>query len=158
MRRVRVPSQSSDVDQYLDDLFMPVLDGNIDEFSDARSLANSLKGSQRKLAENREEREVGDFIDRVIDDDSLDDEWDHVKDPAKLAALIQGGGRGVHNTEKPVDGSHFQPIGINIGSPQLPIPTTYIHPSGMISPSPLLMPGLVAPMYRGDHLNSLDIN
>ncbi|XP_046399408.1 unconventional myosin-XV isoform X2 [Ischnura elegans] len=44
VRRVRVPSQASDVDQFLDDLFMPVLDGNLDELSDARSLAASLKG------------------------------------------------------------------------------------------------------------------
>jgi myosin-15 len=41
---VRVPSQASDVDQFLDDLFMPVLDGNLDELSDARSLAASIKG------------------------------------------------------------------------------------------------------------------
>jgi myosin-15 len=39
-----VPSQASDVDQFLDDLFMPVLDGNLDELSDARSLAASIKG------------------------------------------------------------------------------------------------------------------
>lgn len=44
VRRVRVPSQASDVDQFLDDLFMPVLDGNLDELSDARSLAASIKG------------------------------------------------------------------------------------------------------------------
>lgn len=45
VRRVRVPSQASDVDQFLDELFMPVLDGNLDELSDARSLAASIKGS-----------------------------------------------------------------------------------------------------------------
>ncbi|XP_043471659.1 unconventional myosin-XV [Leptopilina heterotoma] len=45
VRRVRVPSQASDVDQFLDDLFMPVLDGNLDELSDARSLAASIKGT-----------------------------------------------------------------------------------------------------------------
>lgn len=44
VRRVRVPSQASDVDQFLDDLFSPVLDPNIDELSDARSLAASIKG------------------------------------------------------------------------------------------------------------------
>jgi hypothetical protein len=33
------------VDQFLDDLFMPVLDGNIDDgLSDARSLAASMRG------------------------------------------------------------------------------------------------------------------
>lgn len=45
VRRVRVPSQASDVDQFLDELFMPVLDGNLDEMSDARSLAASIKGT-----------------------------------------------------------------------------------------------------------------
>lgn len=40
VRRVRVPSQASDVDQFLDDLFNPVLDG----LSDARSIAPSTKG------------------------------------------------------------------------------------------------------------------
>lgn len=44
MRRVRVPSQASDVDQFLDDLFMPVLNSQLDELSDARSLAASIKG------------------------------------------------------------------------------------------------------------------
>ena len=44
VRRVRVPSHASDVDQYLDELFMPVLDANLDELSDARSLAASIKG------------------------------------------------------------------------------------------------------------------
>lgn len=46
VRRVRVPSQASDVDQFLDDLFSPVLDGNLDELSDARSLAASIRGSE----------------------------------------------------------------------------------------------------------------
>ncbi len=44
MRRVRVPSQASDVDQFLDDLFNPVLD----QLSDARSLAASIKGTSDK--------------------------------------------------------------------------------------------------------------
>lgn len=44
VRRVRVPSQASDVEQFLDDLFSPVLDGNLDDLSDARSLIQSIKG------------------------------------------------------------------------------------------------------------------
>lgn len=59
VRRVRVPSQASDVDQFLDELFMPVLDGNLDELSDARSLAASIKGMRD--AENTE-----DFINSLI--------------------------------------------------------------------------------------------
>ena len=45
VRNVKIPSLVSDLDQYLDDLFNPVLDGNLDELSDARSLAASIKGS-----------------------------------------------------------------------------------------------------------------
>ena len=57
VKRVRVPSAASDVDQFLDDLFMPVLDGQTnvgggvggagggdDGLSDARSLAASMRG------------------------------------------------------------------------------------------------------------------
>ncbi|QQP35411.1 Myosin 15 [Caligus rogercresseyi] len=47
VRRVRVPSQASDVDQFLDDLFMPVLDVE-DGLSDAKSLAASMKGGGGK--------------------------------------------------------------------------------------------------------------
>ena len=46
IKRVRVPSQASDVDQFLDDLFSPVLDGQPmdDGLSDAKSLAASMRG------------------------------------------------------------------------------------------------------------------
>jgi myosin XV len=58
-----VPSQASDVDQFLDDLFMPVLDGNLDELSDARSLAASIKGGGERRGQGghvecRNEEEV----------------------------------------------------------------------------------------------------
>jgi hypothetical protein len=44
-----------DVDQFLDDLFMPVLDGNIDDgLSDARSLAASMRGGAEDGAETKE--------------------------------------------------------------------------------------------------------
>ncbi|KAH6942820.1 hypothetical protein HPB50_010767 [Hyalomma asiaticum] len=49
VRNVRIPSHTSDLDQYLDDLFNPVLlDGGLDELSDARSLAASLRGTTRR--------------------------------------------------------------------------------------------------------------
>ena len=44
---------------------MPVLDGNIDEYSDARSLAASIKGGSRKL---KEPADVTDFMDSLIAD------------------------------------------------------------------------------------------
>lgn len=44
VRRVRIPSGTSEVDQFLDDLFSPVLGGNLDDLSDARSLASAIRG------------------------------------------------------------------------------------------------------------------
>lgn len=75
VRRVRVPSQASDVDQFLDELFSPVLDGNLDELSDARSLAASIKGG-------------GEFINDINIHDNLRD----LTDANKLVARIKGGG------------------------------------------------------------------
>jgi len=51
VRRVRVPSQASDVDQFLDDLFMPVLDNNAASTvggDQASTLAASIKGGGRR--------------------------------------------------------------------------------------------------------------
>lgn len=73
VRRVRVPSQASDVDQFLDDLFMPVLDGNLDELSDARSLAASIRGTfdESEIPSKRNEKSsevnsVDDFVQAMI--------------------------------------------------------------------------------------------
>lgn len=44
VKKIKIPAHNADLDQYLDDLFNPVLDGNLDELSDARSLAASIKG------------------------------------------------------------------------------------------------------------------
>lgn len=50
VRNIRIPSHTSELDQYLDDLFSPVLDANLDDaMSDARSLAQSIKGGGEKL-------------------------------------------------------------------------------------------------------------
>lgn len=79
MRRVRVPSnvdQFSDVDQYLDDLFSPVLDGSLDELSDARSLSTSIRGGRNEFFEAPE-------IDQTFDD---------LKTASKLQRAIKGGG------------------------------------------------------------------
>ncbi|XP_046641646.1 unconventional myosin-XV-like isoform X4 [Daphnia pulicaria] len=134
VRRVRVPSQSSDVDQYLDDLFMPVLDGNIDEYSDARSLAASIKGGSQKW---KEPADVTDFVDNLIADIRPDEDLEGADQVDSLAALIQGGGKGLKDPgqsySSPSREAPFQPIGINIGTPQQSL--------GLMSPSPLLMPG-----------------
>lgn len=81
VRRVRVPSQASDVDQFLDDLFSPVLDPNIDEMSDARSLAASIKGGKK----------YANFIDDVLSC-SYNEQIETLNDPEKMSQLIKGGG------------------------------------------------------------------
>ncbi|KAG6448965.1 hypothetical protein O3G_MSEX005802 [Manduca sexta] len=81
VRRVRVPSQASDVDQFLDDLFSPVLDPNIDELSDARSLAASIKGGKN----------YADFINDVLDCNYNEKIQDF--DKVDVQALIKGGGK-----------------------------------------------------------------
>uniref|UniRef100_A0A8W7PP28 Myosin motor domain-containing protein n=1 Tax=Anopheles coluzzii TaxID=1518534 RepID=A0A8W7PP28_ANOCL len=78
VRRVRVPSQASDVDQFLDDLFSPVLDGSLDELSDARSLAASIRGGAQFVSE---------LLATVRTDRSLTD----LEQSAVLASATQGG-------------------------------------------------------------------
>ncbi|KAL9872077.1 unconventional myosin-XV [Glossina fuscipes] len=81
VRRVRVPSQASDVDQFLDDLFSPVLDGSLDELSDARSLAASIRGGK-----SVEYRDGNDFFEApFVDEDML---WK----VSCLSQKIKGGG------------------------------------------------------------------
>lgn len=76
VRRVRVPSQASDVDQFLDDLFSPVLDSNLDELSDARSLAASIRGN--------------DYI-SYYESPILDKDVENLENPSYLAQSIKGG-------------------------------------------------------------------
>ncbi|CAF4869828.1 unnamed protein product [Pieris macdunnoughi] len=82
VRRVRVPSQASDVDQFLDDLFSPVLDPNIDELSDARSLAASIKGG----------KDYDNFIDNILNC-SYNEQLEILNSEEKLERAIKGGGK-----------------------------------------------------------------
>ena len=98
VRRVRVPSQASDVDQFLDDLFMPVLDGNIDDgLSDARSLAASMRGggdSKDKTAQAQtvlDLNRMGSFRRRSILLQGSDSEPEE-ETVASLMARLRGGG------------------------------------------------------------------
>lgn len=79
VRRVRVPSQASDVDQFLDELFSPVLDGSLDELSDARSLAASIRGGGVDWK---------DFMEAPV----LDNELSDLSNPHKITMTIKGGG------------------------------------------------------------------
>lgn len=107
VRRVRVPSQASDVDQFLDDLFSPVLDGNLDELSDARSLAASIRGADYDL---------------YLEAPMIDDDVSLLNNVNHLCRVIKGGGdddseaASVAPTEASFDvfiNELFQPIFLN---------------------------------------------
>ncbi|XP_037809437.1 unconventional myosin-XV [Lucilia sericata] len=94
VRRVRVPSQASDVDQFLDDLFSPVLDGSLDELSDARSLAASIRGG-KGMPDLSFELDDTDFLE-APDSEMNDLVWDS----HNLACKIKGGGEKSTNSEE----------------------------------------------------------
>ncbi|XP_011310328.1 unconventional myosin-XV [Fopius arisanus] len=93
VRRVRVPSQASDVDQFLDELFMPVLDGNLDELSDARSLAASIKGTitpQTPISKDSDDNNFEKFMDSMTGQEKSS--YNAALSPSNLSRLIKGGG------------------------------------------------------------------
>jgi len=117
VRRVRVPSQASDVDQFLDDLFNPVLD----QLSDARSLAASIKGSSKsKSVEDCESLDSRDFAKRIKgggsggdgrsiessrasrsnESPSQDGHLEPSLDISTFTRTVKGGGRGVASQQQ----------------------------------------------------------
>ena len=93
VRNIRIPSHTSELDQYLDDLFSPVLDANLDDaMSDARSLAQSIKGGGTSPLT---------FVDEDDDDDEAlqealfhrmdTTEVDDLLNSQKLSASLKGG-------------------------------------------------------------------
>ncbi|KYN10968.1 Myosin-XV [Trachymyrmex cornetzi] len=130
VRRVRVPSQASDVDQFLDELFMPVLDGNLDELSDARSLAASIKGSydtrpsgDQTVSENLQR--IDNRVDRIATvDDFVEGMMMRNKDvnidAGELSKKIKGGG----NMDIPNQNAafNFTPIAQSMMSPPMMMP------------------------------------
>ncbi len=102
VKNIRIPSHTSELDQYLDDLFNPVLDANLDELSDARSLAASIKGgSQEDSAksyfagsfENRKICQFSEGLNDLLDEDfDIDNDFDALIEPNKLVHSLKGGG------------------------------------------------------------------
>lgn len=166
VRRVRVPSQASDVDQFLDELFMPVLDGNLDELSDARSLAASIKGSydtrppgDQTVVENLQRIDsratkiatVDDFVEGIMarnDDANIS--------ACELAKKIKGGG----NMDIPNQNAafNFSPIAQSMMSPPMMMPifsppqqvpsTQNVSMGASFMPIPIYnMQGLSLPQY-----------
>lgn len=98
VRRVRVPSQASDVDQFLDDLFSPVLDGNLDELSDARSLAASIRGTDANFDELLNDLDIENYIDEVFDPIMMSGNVSNLAESDHLVKAIKGGDP-YHNKE-----------------------------------------------------------
>ncbi|KAG7210137.1 hypothetical protein KM043_011699 [Ampulex compressa] len=165
VRRVRVPSQASDVDQFLDELFMPVLDGNLDELSDARSLAASIKGSadsgptvapkneQLQQQDTTRVQTLNDFVDTMMNRE----EYTGIS-AKELAKKIKGGG----NMDIPNQNAafNFNPISPGMMSPPMmmpmftppqqvpPAPSTNMNMGPGFMPIPIYsMQGLSLPQY-----------
>lgn len=68
------------MDQFLDELFSPVLDGSLDELSDARSLAASIRGGGGGIS---------DFIEAPA---GIDGSLNIFENASSLSKAIKGGG------------------------------------------------------------------
>lgn len=107
VKNVRIPSHTSDLDQYLDDLFNPVLDGNLDELSDARSLAASIKGggdSQldgQSISASSTAYDTMKFLDEILPEPK-NVQLDQLSDAKNLARSLRGGGKAVGGVETQV--------------------------------------------------------
>lgn len=155
VRRVRVPSQASDVDQFLDELFMPVLDGNLDELSDARSLAASIKGLEDR---RRKPENLNEFLNDVVKSDL------ELPSARELAGKIKGDG----NMDIP---NHNPAFNYNSMAPGMMSPQMMIYPTSSSGQSPNMnmgpgfmpipiynMQGLNLPQYQNSSPNSQNNN
>lgn len=116
-----MPSQSTDMDQYLDELFMPILDSNKDMECDACLVAASIK-------EGAHSKKETDTVDSIFNDvtDAIVDDQQPLSDAETLASFIKCSGyeeesRDQHNQgymkstpdSISASASPFQSIGIN---------------------------------------------
>jgi myosin-15 len=144
IKRVRVPSQASDVDQFLDDLFSPVLDGQImdDGLSDAKSLAASMRGGHDDDTSDEEP------------EGSLESNLSGLVETTAIVEVLMGGkdsppndGGGENLDQTPNVG--FQPIqGLmspTMSPPPMLMPTPIFgggsNPGSMTSPLLMSVPG-----------------
>ena len=107
VKGIKLPSHASelDIDVYLDHLFNPVLDGNLDELSDARSLAASIKGGGASV---RLDEPIDESIDSIqpkhIKKLSFEEfkQCNLLSKSANLCQLIKGGGsKDLKNLKEP---------------------------------------------------------
>jgi len=112
-----------------------ILDGNTEEYSDARPLVASIKKGNQKW----KVPPLTGFVDTPINDKRLDEDFKGADQVDSLAASIQGGDKGLKNQSHSSSfrEAPFLPIASNIEAPQQSL--------DLMSLSPLLMPGF----FRG---------
>ena len=151
IKRVRVPSQASDVDQFLDDLFSPVLDGQTmdDGLSDAKSLAASMRGGHGDENDHEVEKlsRANSMRSTALspeDDNSVASSESNISGlskPVNILSAMKGDGDNKQSTE-PLG---FQPIhgmmSPTMSPPPMLMPTPIVGGSNPHSiTSPLMMP------------------
>ncbi|XP_050694860.1 unconventional myosin-XV-like isoform X6 [Eriocheir sinensis] len=171
VRRVRVPSQASDVDQFLDDLFMPVLNSQLDELSDARSLAASIKGGGHP-AHPQSTPELDDLDDSIalartrqgsfrrqsmlhaLQDVDLNESLTALADTPLLAQALKGGGQGAAevDTGAPTTtaGATFYPNVSISGAPGSPPPFSPPGTLPLYSAGGIHLPGMPTTPQAGN--------
>nr|GFT61112.1 unconventional myosin-XV [Nephila pilipes] len=131
VKNVRIPSHTSDLDQYLDDLFNPVLDGNLDELSDARSLAASIKGGRSPehvslTNKNTLQTDPYTILDELLPEPP-EEMFGNLNNPEHLAKALKGGGKavggGVDTQQRGApNGLHSQSMTPNLSTPSPALP------------------------------------
>jgi len=143
VHRVRVPSQASDVDQFLDDLFSPVLDDGQtvdDGLSDAKSLAASMRGG----GDQEPDQEVVAHLSRADSINSSDSTMSGMTKPHVLAPALRGNdGQPEEEAGAEARGGQADQIGFQPIQGQM---------SPIMSPPPMLMP---TPILGGSHPASM---
>ncbi|XP_066258344.1 unconventional myosin-XV isoform X2 [Euwallacea similis] len=153
VRRVRVPSQASDVDQFLDELFSPVLDGNLDELSDARSLAASIKGGSKGVILQEEGSDYIEGLDEFLDEvlgNVADEKLGVLSDASQIISRIKGGGHRDRSSSQVSEGSSVldQEVEHITTTPQPPGSTTNSNVDDYIS-------DLFRPIFINDSIKTL---
>ncbi|XP_064096638.1 unconventional myosin-XV-like isoform X3 [Macrobrachium nipponense] len=163
VRRVRVPSQASDVDQFVDDLFMPVLNAQLDELSDARSLAASIKGGSKKSSQGDDldlddtvlfaRTRQGSFrrqsLLNVLQEVDLNESLVALTTESMLLDALKGGGQGAAEVETAAHptttSAGFFPNTSASGTPSSPPPFLPTNTVPLYSSGGLNMPGMQGP-------------
>ncbi|XP_058837161.1 unconventional myosin-XV [Topomyia yanbarensis] len=142
VRRVRVPSQASDVDQFLDDLFSPVLDGSLDELSDARSISTSIRGSRKNSkSQNKRTNAVEDYLDDMLNSIKICKSVSNLQSEKIITHIIKGGGT-THQTKSNVSNG-FSPNNTSYNTSQI----TPINPNSLLMMNPTSSDA-VMPVYN----------